>query len=132
MAHPRASTSDPMRIRLAISIAGKVSGQLCAGFTTPGPPGVLEIADHFLLLRIHANCRLVSLQERAPLAGQIAHLQISVGILSFATFLAIVVQRLADPLRPADWVTGRRPHDARPVSDQSAESLLDPLGWSCG
>lgn len=119
---------DPIRNRLAIGIAGKISGQHRACFAAPGAPGVLEIADQFLLLGIHANCRLFSLQKRASLAGQIAHLLVSVGILSFAAFLAIVAQRVTQLLQQTpDGFTADLKLLATQLFNQLAQRLTDPL-----
>jgi hypothetical protein len=64
----------------------------------PFPPGVLEIPDQFLLLRVHGHDRLSPPLERTDLLGDVLELSIPVGVgVAFpvlAVDLEVVTRRL--------------------------------------
>jgi hypothetical protein len=67
----------------------------------PFPPGVLEIPDQFLLLRVHGHDRLSPPLERTDLLGDVLELSIPVGVgVAFpvlAVDLEVVTRRLEQP-----------------------------------
>src|SRR5262249_7311123 len=68
------------------------------GFSAPGPPPVLEVADQLLLLRIDADDRQPGGSERRPAGGDVPELLIAVWVLGTASPFLGALEREAHRL----------------------------------
>src|SRR5690242_2824256 len=92
----------------AIRQAGEVVVEDVPRRPPPAPAGVLEVADQFLLLAVHAEDRPAAAQELAPPPRQQPELAVPVGVLGAGQALAVGPQGVALlPQQPADGGAAR-------------------------
>ena len=90
---------DPVRQRFVGRVAGEVVAVDAHRFpgARPGPPGVLELPDQLLLLRVHADHRRSGIPVFLHLAGQVPELGVPVGMLHALQGLGVALQAEALP-----------------------------------